>query len=108
MLRQTPLDFRRDSYTQHKQQHKNEVRVFSFILKAKHKTLHVKRAWAELEISVEKKSTWALIDRSSQADLHSKSCNTLDSNFTHKHTLSKSKTSLNVMIMVCQHYKMKF
>ena len=57
MLRQTPLDFRRDSYTQHKQQHKNEVRVFSFILKAKHKTLHVKRAWVELEISVEKKST---------------------------------------------------
>ena len=29
---------------------------------------------------------------SSQADLHSKSCRALDSNFTYKHTLSKSKT----------------
>ena len=26
------------------------TRVFPFILKTKHKTLHVKRAWAELEI----------------------------------------------------------
>ena len=26
------------------------ARVFSFILETKHKTLHVKRAWAELEI----------------------------------------------------------
>ena len=33
-----------------------------------------------------------ILDRSSQADLHSKSCRTLDSNFTEKHTLSKSKT----------------
>ena len=29
------------------------AKVFPFILKAKHKTLHVKRAWAELENSVE-------------------------------------------------------
>ena len=36
-----------------------------------------------------------ILDRSSQVDLHSKSCRTLDSNFTHKHTLSKSKTRLN-------------
>ena len=77
------------------------VRVFPFILKAKHKTLHVKRAWAELENSVEKQS--ASFDRSSHADLHNKSCSTLNSNFTHKHTLSKSKTRLNVLIMVCQH-----
>ena len=33
-----------------------------------------------------------ILDQSSQADLHSKSCRTLDSNFTHKHTLTKSKT----------------
>ena len=31
-------------------------------------------------------------DRSSHVDLHSKSCRTLNSNFTYKHTLSKSKT----------------
>ena len=31
---------------------------------------------------------------SNQVDLHSKSCRTLDSNFTYKHTLSKSKTRL--------------
>ena len=35
-----------------------------------------------------------ILDRSSLADLHSKFCRTLDSNFTHKHTLSKSKTRL--------------
>ena len=35
-----------------------------------------------------------ILDRSSQADLHSKSCRTLDSNITHKHTLNKSKTRL--------------
>ena len=32
------------------------ARVVPFILKTKHKTLHVKRAWAELEISAEKQS----------------------------------------------------
>ena len=37
--------------------------VFSFILKTKHKTLHVKRAWAELEKSAEKQSAQASIDR---------------------------------------------
>ena len=73
------------------------ARVFSFILKAKYKTLHIKRAWAELEkfyrktiyISFDRSSL--ILDRSSKANLHSKSCSLLDSNFTHKHTLSKSK-----------------
>ena len=37
--------------------------VFPFILKAKHKTVHVKRAWAELENSTEKQFTRASIDR---------------------------------------------
>ena len=32
------------------------ARVFPFILKAKYKTLHVKRAWAELENLEKKKS----------------------------------------------------
>ena len=32
------------------------ARVFPFILKTKHKTLHVKRAWAELEILQKKQS----------------------------------------------------
>ena len=66
MWRQTPLDLIRDSQTQYKQQLqqlKNVARVFLFILKAKHKTLHVKRAWAELENSTEKQSTQASIDR---------------------------------------------
>ena len=35
-----------------------------------------------------------ILDQLSKADLHSKSCKTLDSNFTHKHTLSKFKTRL--------------
>ena len=67
------------------------VRVFPFILKAKHKTLHVIWAWAW---------TWAwvgkfcrktictsfdrsnlIFDRSNFADLHNKSYSTLDSNF---------------------------
>ena len=38
------------------------ARVFPFIIKAKHKTLHVKRAWAELEKSIEKQSAQASID----------------------------------------------
>ena len=39
------------------------VRVFPFILKVIHKTLHVIRAWAELENSAEKQSARALIDQ---------------------------------------------
>ena len=50
MLRQTPFDFIEDSHTQHKEQPQNMAMVFSFILKTKHKTLHIKRAWAKLEI----------------------------------------------------------
>ena len=46
----TPLDLTRDSYTQHKTTTlQNVARVFTFILKAKHRTLHVIWAWAELE-----------------------------------------------------------
>ena len=37
--------------------------VFPFIFKAKHKTLHVKQAWVELENSAEKKFARASIDR---------------------------------------------
>ena len=39
------------------------AKVFHFILKEKHKTLHVKQTWAELENSVEKQSARASIDR---------------------------------------------
>ena len=39
------------------------AKVFSFILKIKHKTLHVKQAWAELENSIEKHSSRVSIDR---------------------------------------------
>ena len=56
MRRQTHLDLTEDSHTQHKEQPQNMARVFPFILKAKYKTLHVKRAWAwaELENSAKK------------------------------------------------------
>ena len=55
-MKATTRDLTRDSHTQHKQQHKKVARVFPFILKAKHKTLHIKRAWAELENSADKQS----------------------------------------------------
>ena len=63
MRRQTSLDLTRDSHTQHKQQPKNVARVFPFILKEKHKTLHVIWFWAELEKFAEKHSVQASIDR---------------------------------------------
>ena len=39
------------------------AKVFSFILKAKYKTLHVIWAWAELENSTEKHSARVSINR---------------------------------------------
>ena len=51
-----PLDLTKDSHAQHKELLQNMARVFPFILRAKHKTLHVKRAWAELENSIEQRS----------------------------------------------------
>ena len=42
------------------------ARVFPFILKAKHKTLHDKQAWAELKNSAEKQSAQVSIDRARQ------------------------------------------
>ena len=42
------------------------ARVLPFIHKTKHKTLHVKRAWVELENFAEKQSTRASIDRARQ------------------------------------------
>ena len=60
---QPPLDLTKDSHTQHKEQPKNVARVFPFILKVKHKTLHDKRAWVELENSAEKQSAQASINR---------------------------------------------
>ena len=64
--RQTPLDLTKDSHTQHKeqlQQQQNVARVYPFIPRAKHKTLHVKWAWAKLENLAEKQSAWLSIDR---------------------------------------------
>ena len=48
--KQPPLNLTKDSHTQHMEPSQNVTRVFPFILKTKHKTLHIKRAWAELEI----------------------------------------------------------
>ena len=53
-----------DSHTQHKKQLENVDRVFPFILKTKHKTLHVKRTWAELEILQKKQSAQLSINNS--------------------------------------------
>ena len=39
------------------------ARVFRFILKTKHKTLHIKRAWAKLKNSTKKQSARFSIDR---------------------------------------------
>ena len=61
--RQPPFDLTKDSHTQHKEQPQNVARVFPFILKAKHKTLHVKRVWVELEILQKKQSAWLSINR---------------------------------------------
>ena len=77
------------------------ARVFPFIPEAKYKTIHVIWAWAELEILQKKTICMSfdrsslIFDRSSLADLANKSCNSLDFNFTNKHTLS----SLNLDLM---------
>ena len=63
MRRQPPLDLTKDSHTQYMEHLQNVARVFHFILKTKHKTLHVKRAWVELENSVEKHSARVSIDQ---------------------------------------------
>ena len=42
MWRKTPLDLIADSHTQHKEHPQNMAKVFPFIFKAKHKTLHIK------------------------------------------------------------------
>ena len=63
------------------------ARVFPFILGVKYKTLHVKSGldWVG---KIYRKLICTRFDRSSLADLAYKSCNSLDSNFTNKHTLS--------------------
>ena len=91
------------------------ARVFPFILKAKHKTLHVKQAWAELENLQKKKNNMYEL-RSIKSNFRSiepcKKTIVIFCNYSiptlHTNTLSKSKTRLNVLIMVCQHYIMKF
>ena len=82
------------------------ARLFPFILKAEHKTLHVKQAWAELENSAEKQSAQALIDQVRQIYTVNPSVHSIPTLHI-KHTLSKSKTRLNVLIMVSQNYKIK-
>ena len=69
------------------------IRVFSFILKAKHKTFHIKRAWVELENSAEKQSTQASIDLAKQIYTVNLVVHSIPTLYI-KHTLSKSKTRL--------------
>ena len=98
--KQTPLHLTRDSHTQHKEQPQNVARVFPFILKTKHKTLHIRPGlgwfgkFCKKTICTSINRLSLILDRSSQTDLHSKSYKILNSNFTHKHTLSKSKVRL--------------
>ena len=63
MKANTSKSHKRFTHTQHKEQPQNVARVFPFIFKAKHKTLHVKRAWAELENSTEKQFARVSIDQ---------------------------------------------
>ena len=42
MWRKTPVDLIADSHTQHKEHPQNMAKVFPFIFKAKHETLHIK------------------------------------------------------------------
>ena len=109
--RQTPLDLTRDSHTQHKEPPQNVARIFPFILKAKYKTLHVKRAWAELEKFCIKTICTSFdldsIDRARKIYTVNPTVHSIPTLHI-KHTLSKSKTKLTILIMICQHYKMKF
>ena len=72
----------------------NVARVFPFILRVKHKTLHVKLSlgWVgkicKKLICMRFDRLSLIFDRLSLANLANKSCNSLDSNFTSKHTLS--------------------
>ena len=66
------------------------ARVFPFILKAKHRTLHVKRAWVELENSAEKQSARVSINRARQIYTINPAV-TLFQLYIQTHTLSKSK-----------------
>ena len=87
MWRQLPLDLTKDSHTQHKEPPKTWLGFFLLYLRQNIKpyTLNPTRYTSFDQSSL-------IFYQSSQADLHSKSCRTLDSNFTYKHTLSKSKT----------------
>ena len=98
---QPPLDLTKDSHTQHIEHLKNVARVFPFILKTKHKTLYVTRAWAELEILQKKKTICTtfdrsslILDRSSQTEMHNEFCSSSIPTLHKTHTLSKSKIRL--------------
>ena len=95
MWRQTPLNLTEDSHTQHKEKPQNVARIFPFILKTKHKTLHVKRAWVELEILQKKQFAWlsinwVLIDRVRQIYTINLAVTRFQL-YIKTHTLSKSK-----------------
>ena len=73
--------------TQHIHNIYNVARIFPFILGVKYKTLHVKPGLGRVG-KICRKLIWTRFDRLSLADLANKPCNSLDSNFTNKHTLS--------------------
>ena len=81
------------------------VKVFPFIFKAKHKTLYV--IWAaELENSTEKQFAWSSIDQSLQIYTIKPAVHLIQ--LYQKHIFEQPKSRLNVLIMVCQHYTLKF
>ena len=82
--RQTPLDFTRNSHTQHKEQPQNMARVFPFILNPTCQTglgLGWVGKFCKKTICMSFDRSSLILNRLSQADLHNKSCSTLDSNF---------------------------
>ena len=87
------LDLTRDSHTQQMEPPQKRGSDFPFILKAKHKTLHVKRTWVELENSA-KKTFCPSFNRSSQTEMHNEFYNSLIPTLHKTHTLSKSKIRL--------------
>ena len=66
------------------------ARVFRFILKTKHKTLHIKRARAKLENSAEKQSVRLSINRARQIYIINFAATRFQL-YIQPHILSKSK-----------------
>ena len=94
--RQIPLDLTKDSHTQQKEQLKTWLGFSLLYLRQNIKPYMLNGLGLSWKILQKKKIYMTfdrsnlILDRSSQANLTNKLCSTLNSNFTYKHTLSKS------------------